>query len=405
MLDPRNPELPPPVPNQRIHEDPLYRLPAPLLPVLTTPARGLADAQEVGRPQAGAIATRIGKALHQPGTKPVARLEVPRQAPQHAAEHMARQMRTAYRRADQAHHPVEMLPALILAPRHPAVSSRNPQRSGGKPAAPSQPCAEPTRYRIWQPARSSSRADARAPSGCSTTPGPKRLKPTATQAHLSAQGATEPRPAPAHPLQADAACCPPQQPVAPADRRGLRTGARRARPGGHPNLVRRRSLRGRKARLQSLRRTPAVGQPGVPSRLVRDRIVGLPVPNAVGKVHEPDGAQEPDGRHVACVEIRRERHRHRRAPVPGGIPDDRGQTAGRLRLSVPAVLSQSRGSAQPEPGIPAAFGQAGGRSEPQPRLRLCARSRSFARRRSWWRWCTTLKAGAPSVCAAVIETR
>ena len=135
-VDPGNPELPPPVPGQFIQEDRLHRLPAPLRTVLATTARGLANTQEVGRPQAGPIVARIGKALHEPGTEPVARSEILRQPPQQPPQHMARQMRTAHRRADQeaaqTHHPVEMIPALLLAPRDPAVARRNPQRSGGK---------------------------------------------------------------------------------------------------------------------------------------------------------------------------------------------------------------------------------------------------------------------------------
>ena len=60
---------------------------------------------------------------------PVTLLEIPRQAPQHPPQHMARQMRTAHRGADQesaqAHHPVEMIPALLLAPRDPTVARPN----------------------------------------------------------------------------------------------------------------------------------------------------------------------------------------------------------------------------------------------------------------------------------------
>ena len=152
VVDPRNPKHPAPVVGQFVDEHRLDRLRAPLVAVLTAAARRLADTPEIGRPEAGAIVARIGKTLHEPGAKPVAHLEIPRQAPQQAPEHVARQMRTTHRRPDQEttqpDHPVKMRPALLLTPRHPAVSRRYPQRRGGKPRGP-----QPTLRRTHQVAK------------------------------------------------------------------------------------------------------------------------------------------------------------------------------------------------------------------------------------------------------------
>ena len=143
VIDGRNPQLPAPGAFQLVHEDRLHGLRAPFLPVLATAPGGRADAQEVGRAQAGSVISLVGEALNEIRAKAVAFLEVARQAAQDAPEHVAGQVRAAHRGADQetaqAHDALKMAPAPGVVPSDPAVPRRGPQRRGGKSR-----CPEPT---------------------------------------------------------------------------------------------------------------------------------------------------------------------------------------------------------------------------------------------------------------------
>ena len=143
VLDMRHSESPAPAGVERTHEHRLRRLREPLGGVLAAASGRLADAQEAGGPQAAPVIARIDEALNQPRPEPVARLEIPGQPPQDAPEQVAGEMRAARRRADQeaaqADHPVEMLPPPLVAPRHPAVACRRPERGGGTPTGSSTP--------------------------------------------------------------------------------------------------------------------------------------------------------------------------------------------------------------------------------------------------------------------------
>ena len=136
VLHARNPQLPAPGAFQLVHEDRLHGLCPAFLPVLATAPGGRADAQEVGRAQAGSVISLVGETLHQIRAKAVALLEVAWQAAQDAPEHVAGQVRAAHRRADQetaqAHDALKMAPAPGVVPSDPAVARRGPQCGGGK---------------------------------------------------------------------------------------------------------------------------------------------------------------------------------------------------------------------------------------------------------------------------------
>ena len=140
MVDMRNAEPAPPGTLQRPHEHRLHGLRPQLLPVLPAPASGPADAQEVRRPQAGAVIPLVGETLNEIPAEAVALLEVGRQAAQDPAEDMAGKVRTTHRGPDQeaaqADDALEMRPASPVVPPDPAVPRRNPQRRGGKTRRP-----------------------------------------------------------------------------------------------------------------------------------------------------------------------------------------------------------------------------------------------------------------------------
>ena len=140
MVDVRNPQLPAPGAFKLVHEDRLHGLRPPVLPVLPAPACGPADAQEVGRAQAGPVMPLVGETLNEIRAQAVAILEVARQAAQDAAQDMAGKVRATHRRADQeaaqAGNALKMRPAPLVVPPDPAVPRRDPQRRGGKSRRP-----------------------------------------------------------------------------------------------------------------------------------------------------------------------------------------------------------------------------------------------------------------------------
>ena len=133
----RNPQPLPPVPLQRIHVHRFHPGRALALAVLPAPPRRGADADKVGRLEAGAFVLRANKRLHKPGTVAIARREVPGQAAQGQAQHMARQVPTTHPGPDQepaqTYHPVQMVPTLRRAPADPRIARTQTQRRSRKP--------------------------------------------------------------------------------------------------------------------------------------------------------------------------------------------------------------------------------------------------------------------------------
>ncbi len=101
--------------------------------ILPAAARRPAHAEEIGRPQAGAIIALVGETLHQQRAETVAGREVPPQD-------VTGQVRAVHRGPDQetaqAHDPVKLAAPLAVRPCDPAVPGRHLERRGREPRSP-----------------------------------------------------------------------------------------------------------------------------------------------------------------------------------------------------------------------------------------------------------------------------
>ena len=135
-LDPCHAQAAPPVRSQLVQVHRLHRAGPVMGAVASSPPRGVADAHEARRPEAGSVVLGRDEGLHQPRAVVVTGLEVRPHPTQHPPQHVAGQMVAAHRGADeesaQTHHPVQMGGALRIAPPHPCLARTKMQRRGGE---------------------------------------------------------------------------------------------------------------------------------------------------------------------------------------------------------------------------------------------------------------------------------
>ena len=193
---------------------PLGRLGAGMGAVVASAPAGLADPDPVRRAQARpGVPALVDEGLQQLGPAAVETLEVLAQRPRRPAQDMGGEIATRHAGANQEpaqpRHPVQMGAALRIVPTHPGVAGVGPARRGGEPHR-----AQPSRGRSRpdggpeHPRTDPHRADAHAPSRCSTPSAACPSRPAPAQARAPR------RPCPAHrvpaPLRAraPAACVP-----------------------------------------------------------------------------------------------------------------------------------------------------------------------------------------------------